>query len=594
MSGTMKTVTFNGVGASPGMVLGRAYTLDRARVSCPMRHLSGGPSEVQAEKSRLKQAFSLASEQLDRVYGRFDSRSDQALILETHLLMLKDPMFLGEALRLIEQECINAEWVVCRLVARFKSAFTEMENEYFRERYADVEFIGERVLRNLLGYRDDLEFEGEDIPAGSIIVARDLSPTDTAVLLRKGEIKGFVTERGAKTSHVAILARARGLPCVVDAAHVSDKIHRGDLIALDGQQGTVTVHPSPEDIERFQKNLRRHLAFEQTLHALRDLPACSDDGVRIQLMGNTEHVDQLPSLLANGAEGIGLFRTELLFLDRSSMPDEEEHFEIYCAVLRALGGRTATFRTLDLGADKIPHTKAPGLMEREPNPALGLRGIRYCLRHRDVFITQLKALLRAARHGPMRILFPMISTLDEMCAGKECLDEARSQLEAEGLPFAADIPLGAMIETPAAAWSSDKLAHECDFFSIGTNDLIQYALAFDRQNREVAYLYQPLHVAIVRTLEFIVHSAHDAGIPVAMCGEMAGDPLYTFLLLGLGFDELSMIGAQIPLVKRLVRAARVCDARDFLDRLKACDSVKESELFFKEEMTRRFGEWLNY
>lgn len=593
MSGTLKAVTFQGVGASPGMVLGRAYTLDRARVSCPTRHLTGGSAEIQAEKSRLKAAFSLSSEQLDRVHGRLDPGSDQALILETHLLMLKDPMFLGEALRLIEQERINAEWVVQRLVKRFKGIFFDMENDYFRERYSDIEFIGERVLRNLLGYRDDLDVEGEEIPEGSIVVARDLSPADVAMLLRRSEIKGFVTDMGAKTSHVAILARAQGLPCVVGAAHVSDEIHRGDLVAIDGQQGTVTVHPSPDDIEEFQKKLRRHLASEQSLLALRALPACSEDGVRVRLMGNIEHIAQMPTLLAHGAEGIGLFRTELLFLERQALPDEEEHYGIYRAALRALDGRTVTFRTLDLGADKMPHA-AMAIADREPNPALGLRGLRYCLRHKDIFITQLKALLRAARHGPMRILFPMISSLDEMRAAKECLAEARALLEEEGVDFREDVPLGAMIETPSAAWSADKLARECDFFSIGTNDLIQYALAFDRQNREVAYLYQPLHVAIVRALEFVVTAGHAAGIPVSMCGEMAGDPLCTFLLLGIGFDELSMVGTQIPLVKRLIRAARAQEARDFLSQLKACDSVRECERFVQEEMSRRFGEWLSY
>ncbi|MDR0964969.1 MAG: phosphoenolpyruvate--protein phosphotransferase [Myxococcales bacterium] len=592
-TGTQAAVTFRGVGASPGMVLGSAYTLDRARVSAPMRHLSGGPTEVQAEKARLKSAVALATEQLDRLHRRFDPRSDQALILETHLLMLKDPMFLGEALRLIEQEAINAEWVVCRLVARFKSAFTDMENDYFRERYADIEYIGERVLRNLLGYRDDLELDGDDIPSGSVVVARDLSPADVAVLLRKSGVEGIVTDMGAKTSHVAILARARGLPCVVGAANLSNAVHRGDLIALDGQQGSVTLHPSPEDIERFQEQRHRYLAFGQSLNALKELPACSEDGVRVQLMGNTEHIDHLSSLLDHGAEGIGLFRTELLFLDRQELPDEEEHFEIYRAAIEALDGRPATFRTLDLGSDKMPSASA-ALTEREPNPALGLRGLRYCLRHRDVFIPQLKALLRAACHGPMRILFPMISSIDELIVGKECIAEARAQLEAEGKPFCADIPVGAMIETPAAAWSADKLARACDFFSIGTNDLIQYVLAFDRQNHQVAHLYQPMHVAVVRALEFVVQSAHAAGIPVAVCGEMAGDPLYTFLLLGIGFDELSMVGAQIPLVKRLIRAARAQEARDFLDQVKGCDSVEQCELLVQEEMARRFGKWLDY
>ncbi len=591
MSGTRKTLTFQGVGASPGMVLGRAYTLDRARVRCPTRHLQGGATEIRAEKDRLRAAFAQSSEQIGRVHARLEPQSDQAQILETHLLILKDPMFVGESLRLIEKENINAEWAVRRQVARFKGIFFDMESDYFRERFSDVEFIGERVLRNLLGVSDALDVEGEEIPEGSIAVARDLSPADLATLLRRREIKGIVTDRGAKTSHVAILARAQGMPCVVGADHISDEIHRGDLVAIDGQRGTVTVHPSPEDIEQFQTKLRRRLASEQALHALRQLPAQSQDGVRVRLMGNIDHIAQLPALLAQGAEGVGLFRTELVFLDREALPDEEEHYEIYRAALRALDGRDITFRTLDLGADKMPHSAA-AITEREPNPALGLRGLRYCLCHREIFITQLKALLRAAIHGPMRILLPMISSLDELREAKACLEEARSTLTAEGVEFRGDVPLGAMIETPSAAWSADKLARECDFLSIGTNDLVQYTLAFDRQNREVAYLYQPLHVAIVRALQFAVDAGHAAGLPVSMCGEMAGDPLCTLLLLGLGLDELSMVGPQIPIVKRLIRATRADDARDFIDRLKACDGDVERDRFVREEMSRRFGDWL--
>ena len=581
-------LTIQGVGASAGLAVGRAFAIDRARVDWSMRRLPDEPDAVPREKDRLLRAFADSREKLLRILDSLEPSSEQASILETHLLMLKDPMFMGEALQLIEKERINAEWALNRLVQRFKGVFSGIKDEYLRERSSDIEFVGEQILRHLAGRGDDMEAGGRAIPPGSIIVARDLSPADATTLLRRTEVKGIVTDLGAKTSHVAIIARALGLPCIVGAQGASDATRTGDLVVLDGETGGVTVNPAKKFLEDVQNKLRRLQTAEAAAHALKKLPAVSLDGRRVRLMGNMDDPFQLPLVSSSGAEGVGLFRTEILFLDRKDLPDEEEHFAIYSRAVRALGGKPITFRTLDLGADKMLRLSDTPMARGEPNPALGLRGVRYCLRHRDLFILQLKAILRAAALGPVRILLPMITELSEVREARACIEEAAEALRREGREFSENVPLGAMIETPGAVWSADRLARACDFFSVGTNDLIQYALALDRQNADVAYLYSPFHIAVLRGLRFTTEAAHQAGIPISMCGEMAGDPLCTFLLLGLGMDTLSMVFGQIPKVKRILRAASASEAQAFAEEVMAMGDVRECERFVREEMERRF------
>jgi phosphotransferase system enzyme I (PtsI) len=582
-------LTINGIGASAGVALGRAYTIERSKVTLPRFRLPG-PEEVQAERMRLKTALELSYLQLNEIKSKVSEGTEHALILEAHMLMLKDPMFVEEAFRLISEEMVNAEWAVRRVVKKLKTAFEDIEDDYFRERRADIEFVGDRVLRNLLGQAVDVDPEGDGIPPGCIIVAHDLSPADATVLMRKGQVAGFVTDMGAQTSHMAILARAREIPGVVGAARASESIKRGDLVAIDGHLGTVVVNPNDEQVRLFQEAMRRHLATEQAMLRIRDLPAISADQVRIGLLGNIELAEQVPSVLAHGAEGIGLFRTEFLYLERDTPPTEEEHYLAYKAVLEGMGGRPVTIRTLDVGADKLPRAAGAKKREREPNPALGLRAVRYCLKNRDVFMAQLRGLLRASVHGPLRIMFPMISAVTELREVKAMLERAKEELTKAGQPFAPKISVGVMIETPAAAWSADKIAMECDFFSIGTNDLIQYSLAIDRQNREVAYLYEPLHIAILRAIRFTIESAHAAHIPVAMCGEMAGDPMYSLVMLGLGLDELSMVASQIPAVKRVIRSSTAEDGRKLVEQAFKLNTAHEIERFVRTEMQLRFGE----
>jgi phosphoenolpyruvate-protein phosphotransferase (PTS system enzyme I) len=577
------TQSFQGIGASPGVAVGHAFVLDTRRVRTPKVKLQ--ESEVDSEGLRFKTAVELSSRQLEELKEKLKrdaGGSDHGLILDAHRLMLQDPMFLVEVNRLIREEAINAEWAVRRVARRIKHQFDNMEDEYFRERRADVDFVADRVVRNLLGHAMDEEVE---LPGDSVIVAHDVSPADAAMLVRTGRVSAFVTDLGGQTSHTAIVARAREVPAVVGAGKASESIRTGDLIAVDGARGLVLVNPTEPQLALFRETMRRHQVSEQTALKTAELIAITTDGHRVHLNGNMEFPEEIPSLLAHGAEGIGLYRTEFLFLNRTEAPTEEEHYKCYREVLESMRGRPVTIRTLDLGGDKVPGKKP----EREANPAMGMRAIRYCLHHREMFRVQLRALLRAAAHGNLRVMFPLISGPAELREARSELEQCKSELGRAGVPIGKRFPVGIMVETPSAAWIADRLAQEADFFSIGTNDLIQYSLAIDRQNRDVAYLYRPLHLAVLRSLQYIVTAAKNAGIPVAMCGEMAGDPLYTLVLVALGFEELSMTAGQISAVKGMVRRASRSEAQALLERAMTFSTGEEIERFVRTEMEQRFA-----
>ena len=571
-----------GIGASPGLTLGRAFVLDRRRLRTPKLRLSD--AEIEPELMRMKTAIDLSDHQLMDLKQRLERSDgkDHAMILEAHRLMLRDPMLLDEVNRLIASDRINAEWAVRRVTRKLKHAFDNIPDEYFRERRADVDFVADRVVRNLMGQVVDVEVE---VPEGSVVVAHDVPPADAAMLVRTGRVLAFVTDVGSQTSHTAIVARARATPAVVGAVRASETISPGDLVAVDGTRGLVLVNPLEEELKGFEIARARWAQLEHEALALRELPAVSTDGHRVRLFGNIEFLEELPSLLQHGAEGIGLYRTEFLFLDRAEPPTEDEHYACYRTVLETMGTRPVTIRTLDLGGDKVPGNRR---WEREPNPAMGLRAIRYCLSRRDLFRTQLRALLRASIHGNLRVMFPLISGMSELREARSELEACRSELGREGVRVGGRFPVGIMVETPSAAWLSDRLATEADFFSIGTNDLIQYTLAIDRQNREVAYLYKPLHLSVLRALEHIVAAAKNAGIPVSMCGEMAGDPRYTLVLLALGLDELSMTAGQIPMIKQRLRRLNRAQARVALDEAMRLSTAEEIERFI-DETVRRLG-----
>ncbi len=576
------TLSFHGIGASPGVALGHAFVIDRRRVRTPKLRLEA--AELDSELMRLKTAIDLSDHQLQDIKDRLASSDghDHSPILEAHRLMLRDPMLVDEAIKLITKDQINAEWAVRRVARRIKHLFDNIPDEYFRERRADVDFVADRIVRNLLGQAVDVEVE---VPPDAVVVSHDLCPADAVMLVKTGRVAGFVTDVGGQTSHTAIVARARETPAVVGAGRASEQISPGDLIALDGIRGLVLVNPSEEQLALFRETMRRHLASEANALKTRDLPAVTLDGTRVSLVGNIEFAEELPSLLAHGAEGIGLYRTEFLFLDRLTSPTEEEHYRAYRQVLEGMGNRPVTIRTLDLGGDKVQARRH----DKEANPAMGLRAIRYCLAHRELFRVQLRALLRASVHGNLRIMFPLISGVSELREARSELELCRSELGRAGVPVGKRVPVGIMVETPSAALVADRLAQEADFFSVGTNDLIQYSLAIDRQNREVAYLYKPLHLAVLRSLQSIVSAAKAAGIPVAMCGEMAGDPIFTLVLLALGFDELSMTAGQIPVVKQIVRRTSRSDAMAVLDEAMKFSTAEEVERYVRAEVDKRLG-----
>jgi len=578
------TLSFKGIGASPGVAMGAAFVLDRKRIRTPKLRLN--PEEVEAELMRIKTALELSDHQLKELKERIShgEAHDHALILEAHRLMLHDPMFVDEVRKLIDQDRINAEWAVRRVSRKIKHMFDEIPDEYFRERRADVDFVADRVVRNLLGQVVDVEVE---IPSGAIVVAHDLSPADAAVMIKEARVAGILTDLGGQTSHTAIVARARGIPAVVGAARASEQISPGDMVALDGTRGLVLVNPTEEQLALFRETQRRFEDAEAAALQTRDLPAVSTDGYRLRLNGNMEFLEELPSLLAHGAEGIGLYRTEFLFLDRTTLPTEDEQYRSYRQVLEAMKGRPVTIRTLDLGGDKVPgHKKS----DREPNPAMGLRALRYCLANRDLFRTQLRAVLRASAHGNLRLMFPMVSGIAELREARSELEHCRSELGRAGVPIGPRFPIGIMVETPSAAMIADRLAQEADFFSVGTNDLIQYSLAIDRQNREVAYLYKPLHLSVLRLMQGVVTAAKAANIPVTICGEMAGDPGYALVLLALGFDDLSMTAGQIPPVKQVIRRASRAEAIQLLESAMNLTTAEEIERYIRTEMDRRFTE----
>lgn len=579
------TISLQGIGASAGVAVGPVYLLDRPKARTPKRVLL--EEEIEGELARLEDAFELSDHQLRSMKEEVELREgpEHALIIEAHRLMLRDPSFADEARRLVRVEKRNGEWAVRRCARKLRSAFTRLEDEYFQERRHDISYVADRVVRNLMGERPTREA----LPSGVILMARDLSPADAALLLEPGKVLGLVTERGTKVSHTAIVAHARGVPAVVGVARASQLVRMGDEIAIDGERGEVVLRPDPEGVVRFAKAKARHERVEEVLAQERLLRSVTADGVEIGLDANIEFLEELPTIARSGARGIGLFRTEFLYLGRDELPSEEDHFQAYKELIEAMEGRPVTIRTLDIGADKLPSDR---LRRDEPNPSLGLRGLRIAKRRPEILEVQLRALLRAAELGPLRILFPMISCLSELRDAKAAVERVRKGLIAEGHPLGEPPLLGVMIEVPSAVHLSDRLAKEADFFAIGTNDLIQYSMAIDRQNREVAYLYRPAHLAILRMIGIVIQAAKERGIPVSVCGEMAGEPYYALILLGMGIRELSMTASALALVRRVVRASTIDDAELLVQNAMALDTSEEIEDYVRRTLEARFADLL--
>ncbi len=554
----MSEKIFNGIGASPGIVIGRVYLLDRRKVVVAGQRIED--VNVKNEVARFKKAVEVSKGQLEEIrkgYTR-DLGKSHRYILDTHIMLLEDKMLVEGTVKRIKDARINSEGALRETIDAIAKKFDSIEDEYLRERKHDVEQVAERVLRNLTGKKQESLAE---ISEEVVVIAHDLAPSDT-LMMRRDKVLGFATEMGSRTSHTAIVARSLGIPAAAGLEKITASVRTGDVVILDGNHGTVIVDPDEETFLDYLRRQQRYKYFELELDKLRDLPAETPDGKRIHLQGNIELPEEVATVARHGGVGIGLYRTEFLYLNRQNLPTEEQHYAAYRDVAERAAPNEVVIRTLDIGGDKVG---LPGQYEQEPNPALGLRAIRFCLQNRDIFRTQLRGIFRASAHGKIKILYPMISALPELQEIKRLMEEVRSELRAEGVPFDERLEIGVMIEIPSAALTADLLAPEVDFFSIGTNDLIQYTLAIDRTNEHVAFMYEPLEPAVLRLLQRVSHAAHEGRIGLAMCGEMAGDPLYAAILMGLGFEYLSMNVAAIPWVKKVVRSVRMQDAVELAD-----------------------------
>lgn len=572
----------NGVAVSPGIAIGKAYLVDRRKVEIPRFSLLDD-SHVPEEMDRFREAVRKSQEELHEIRNRMrDTVMEEHLyILDAHIRMLQDRTLLQVTLSTIRQERINAEWALSKALDGFRTVLMKAEDEYLRSRVADLDFVGQRILRHLRGERQESisQIQGE-----VIVVAHDLSPADTAQM-KKDVIKAFVTDMGGRTSHTAILARSLEIPAVVALERITESVQSGDTIIVDGVRGMVIVDPAPEVMEDYLERRSHYRVVKEELLVYGRLPGETLDGHKVQVRANIEMPDEVPSVLGHGGEGVGLYRTEFLYLNRKELPTEEEHYLTYREVVERISPGWVTIRTLDIGGDKL--VSQPGGLE-ECNPALGLRAIRFSLREREIFKAQLRGILRASVHGKVRIMFPMISGVSEIRQAVEIIEETEDELRRRGEPFSTDVPIGAMIEIPSAVSIADFLAREVDFFSIGTNDLIQYALAIDRGNEHVTYLYEPLHPAVLRMIKTVVEAGHAAGIPVGMCGEMAGEPLYVPILLGLGLDELSMNALAIPMVKKMIRSVTLRDCRSLAIQIMELGTPKEIHDFVRQTLCEWF------
>ena len=549
-------VTVTGIAASHGIAYGQIFVYLQSDVEVPAYQVE--PEKRIDEVARFDRALVVTRQQISKIKNEVEKNlgPEEAAIFDAHLMVLEDEALIGETIREFESTGRNIETCFHKISSRYVQAFAEIDDEYLRERAGDLRDVAQRVLQNLLGQAEN---SLSRLAEKRIVVATDITPSDSATLDRSAAL-ALVMDAGSKTSHAVIVARSMKIPSVVGLRNLTTRVNDGDWAIVDGYDGLVILNPTESTLFRYGKIQERKKSFEARLMEVNRQPAVTLDGLTVTLQANIERADEVAKAKSFFADGIGLYRTEFLFLNSSRVPPEQEQFLAYKAVIEEMAPKAVVVRTLDLGGDKPLAGKAD-LFPKENNPFMGFRAIRFCLEHQDIFKDQLRAILRASAFGKARLMFPMISGTEELARAVAVVDECKAELRGLGVAFDESMEIGTMIEIPSAAVTADLLAKQCAFFSIGTNDLIQYLLAIDRVNDRIAHLYEPTHPAVLRTLKQIVDEAHRQKIPVSVCGEMAGDPVYTPLLLGLGVDSLSMSPAWLPSVRYFVRAMTMADAR---------------------------------
>jgi len=569
-----------GIAASPGIAVGKAYILEKEEY-CILEYKIK-KEEVEGELERFEVAVESSKKDLGKIKKRVEEElgEKEAYIFQAHLYILEDPLFVQDITKRIRRQRLNAEAAVRRTLKVFEAKFASARAEFIRRRFGDVEDVGEHILRNLLK-RPTLSLS--HLKEKIIVVADDLAPSDTASM-QKSNILGFATNVGGRTSHSAIMARSMEIPAVVGLGNITNKVQPGSVVILDGNKGRVIVNPTSQQLANYRTKKERFISHRKELEILRSLPAQTLDGREVGLAANIAGPEEVDLAVREGAEGIGLYRTEYLYMNRSTLPSEDEQMEAYKKVLEKAAPSSVIIRTLDLGGDKfLSHFPVPA----EINPFMGWRAIRLCLERVDIFETQLRAILRASRFGNGKIMYPMISGVEEVRKVRRILTGIKEKLKREGTPFAENVETGVMIEIPSAAIIADLLAKEVDFFSLGTNDLIQYSLAVDRVNEKVAYLYQPLHPTILRLIDNVVKCAHRENIWVGVCGEMASDPLSVLILLGLGVDEFSVAPTSLLEIKKIIRNTNWEEVQGIAAKLLKSKTSPEAKRFAERRLSQR-------
>ncbi len=575
-------IKLKGIAAAAGISIGPAYKIGKEEIVVPKQTIQ--ESDIPLQIQLFEEALIKTRKEIVELQKKIaiDLGQEEAQIFDAHLLVLEDRMIIEEVISRLKKERLNVAFIFSEVLKKYIDVFSKIEDEYLKERTSDVNDVGKRVLRNLLGK----ERKGfEDLKEKVVVVAHDISPSDTAAM-HKQNVCAFVTDIGGKTSHTAIMAKSLEIPAVVGLEEATSKIKTGDLLIIDGSMGVVIIDPDNDTLNSYWEAEKKLKGITEKFLVVKDLPAVTADGKNVYISANIELPEEIPSIRLHGGMGIGLYRTEFFYMNRKDLPSEEEHYQAYKYVAEEMKPYEVIIRTLDLGGDKfLSQLEIPSEMK----PFLGWRAIRFCLARPDVFKIQLRAILRASVHGKLKLMYPMISSIDELMQANKILEEAKEELRNKDIPFDDDIEVGAMIEVPSAALTADLLAREADFFSIGTNDLIQYSLAVDRTNEKVAYLYEPSHPAVLRMIKNVIDAAHEAGIKVGMCGEMAGEPAFVLMLLGLGLDEFSMPPFVIPEIKYIIRSVTSKQAEEIAAEALRLATGREVEEYIQGRLREILG-----